>query len=145
MCCLSLITIFLVSKVVTCLEISESAGERVECDRSKIDYNVTLAGGYHAGLFLKANKSISTMKTCIKQCCNMNGCDVAFFSNNACYSVKCNSIEACAPKSAFDKGMRTEISYVAKPRVVFQGKKLYRNILQHFSNSKSTSKIKKVL
>ncbi|XP_002170533.1 uncharacterized protein LOC100199026 [Hydra vulgaris] len=121
MCCRSLITIFLVSKLVSCLEIGESTGERVECDRSKIDHNVTLSGGHQAGLFLKANKSISTMKRCIKQCCNMNGCDVAYFSNNACYSVKCRSLEACAPKSVVEKGMSTEISYVAKPKVLFQG------------------------
>lgn len=99
---------------------TESRNERiVECEKSKVDHNVTLASGHHAGVFLKANKSIVTMKRCLQQCCQMKGCDVAFFSNGACYSVKCSSIDSCAPRMNLDKRMMISISFVAKPKVTF--------------------------
>jgi len=99
-----------------CIEISESLGDHVVCTKSKIDHNVTLASGHHAGSFLKANRSIKTMKRCVQQCCQMKGCDVAFFSNSACYSVKCTNFETCAPVANSNKRMKTSISFVARPK-----------------------------
>lgn len=98
------------------IEISESLGDHVVCTKSKVDHNVTLASGHHAGSFLKANQSIKTMKRCVKQCCQMKGCDVAFFTNGACYSVKCSSIESCAPTANTNKRMKTSIAFVARPK-----------------------------
>lgn len=98
------------------IEISDSLGDHVVCTKSKIDHNVTLASGHHAGSFLKANKSIKTMKRCVQQCCQMKGCDVAFFSNSACYSVKCTNFETCAPVANTNKRMKTSISFVARPK-----------------------------
>ena len=101
------------------IQVSESRHEQeIQCEKSRIDHNVTLASGHHAGVFLKANKSIVTMKRCLQQCCQMKGCDVAFFSNGACYSVKCTSLDTCAPTMNSDKGMMLAISYVAKPKVI---------------------------
>ncbi|XP_057312552.1 uncharacterized protein LOC130654054 [Hydractinia symbiolongicarpus] len=100
-----------------CLEIPESNGEHVECARSKIDRNVTVSAGHQAGSFLKANKSIATMEKCVQQCCQMSGCDVAFFSNDACYSVICKDVESCAPAKNTNARMNIEISYVAKPNI----------------------------
>jgi len=113
---LSLITLLLYEWCST-LEISESTGGRVECAKSKIDHNVTLASGHHAGSFLKANKSITHMHNCVKQCCQMKGCDVALFHNSACYSVKCKSLESCAPAKNTDKRTSISISFVAKPKL----------------------------
>merc|ERR1712193_490314 len=98
------------------IEISDSLGDHVECTRSKIDHNVTLSSGHHAGSFLKANQSIRSMKRCVEQCCKMSGCDVAFFTNGACYSVKCNSIESCAPTLNTDTRRNTDIAFVARPK-----------------------------
>lgn len=108
--------ILLVCPHVRSIEISESLGDHVECTKSKIDHNVTLSSGHHAGSFLKANQSIKSMKKCVKQCCQMKGCDVAFFTNGACYSVKCNSIESCAPTANTNKRMKTSIAFVARPK-----------------------------
>lgn len=107
--------------VLYSIQVSESRHDKeIQCEKSRIDHNVTLASGHHAGVFLKANKSIVTMKRCLQQCCQMKGCDVAFFSNGACYSVKCTSLDTCAPTMNLDKRMMVAISYVAKPKVILQ-------------------------
>ena len=46
----------------------------------------------------------------------MSGCDVAFFTNDACYSVKCHNIESCAPTRNTDSRRRTDIAFVARPK-----------------------------
>jgi len=107
-----------------CIQVAASRNDQeVQCEKSRIDHNVTLASGHHAGVFLKANKSIVTMKRCLQQCCQMRGCDVAFFSNGACYSVKCTSLDTCAPTMNLDKRMMIAISYIAKPKVTSNHRK----------------------
>ncbi|XP_066935287.1 uncharacterized protein [Clytia hemisphaerica] len=111
-------TFLICLQFIRTMQVAQSRHDReVQCEKSRIDHNVTLASGHHAGVFLKANKSIVTMKRCLQQCCQMKGCDVAFFSNGACYSVKCSSIDTCAPTMNSDKRMMVAISYVAKPKV----------------------------
>ena len=97
------------------LDIYETGSRHIDCKKSKIDRNVTLASGKGAGQFFKANSSVNTMKQCIAQCCRMKGCDIAFFSNKACYSVKCKSLDSCAPTKNEDQTKDIEISYVARP------------------------------
>lgn len=101
--------------IVQLLEVAESQGDTIDCSRSKIDHNVTLAEGRQAGSFLKA-KSVSTMEECLRHCCQLKGCDVAFLTNNECYSVKCKSLDTCAPTMNTDKRMSVAISYVARPK-----------------------------
>lgn len=119
-CCLYGVLLLVCSILtINAIQVSETRHDKeVQCEKSRIDHNVTLASGHHAGMFLKANKSIVTMKRCLQQCCQMKGCDVAFFSNGACYSVKCTSLDTCAPTMNSDKRMMVAISYVAKPKVI---------------------------
>ena len=120
--------------VADCIQVTASRNDQeVQCEKSRIDHNVTLASGHHAGVFLKANKSIVTMKRCLQQCCQMHGCDVAFFSNGACYSVKCTSLDTCAPTMNLDKRMMIAISYVAKPKVASNHRKCYAASLSHYA------------
>ena len=109
---------------------AELNSDRIDCERSKVDHNVTLAYGDHAGAFLKANRSIGDMKKCLKQCCQMKGCDVALFTNGACYSVKCKNIESCAPTKNTDKRMDIEISYVATPGLKHTNTGMYQLFMQ---------------
>ena len=129
------VLLLLLTVTLLALEVSESTG-RVECARSKVDHNVTLSKGHHAGSFLKANKSITTMDKCVLQCCQMRRCDVAFFTKGSCYSIKCKDLQSCAPKANTDKRMDTFISYVAKPRLVSNNGKT--------DNENTLSVIKKV-
>ena len=62
-----LVAVWLFCGRVEAIEISESLGDHVECERSKVDHNVTLASGHHAGSFLKANQSIQSMDRCVEQ------------------------------------------------------------------------------
>ena len=120
-CNIFLLVCFSLTRFSICIQVSASRHDddkEIQCEKSRIDHNVTLASGHHAGMFLKANKSIVTMKRCLQQCCQMKGCDVAFFTNGACYSVKCTSLDTCAPTMNSDKRMLVAISYVAKPKIV---------------------------
>ena len=95
------------------MDIAEPFG-RINCKESKIDKNVTLAEGRNAGRFLKANKSITSMKQCVSQCCGIRDCDLAFMLNKDCYSVICDSLESCAPKKNKKGSKDTLIAYVAR-------------------------------
>ena len=108
------------------LEVPKTQGQTINCHRSKVDYNVTLAEGRNAGSFVKANRTIKTMKKCLQHCCQMKGCDVAFLNNNNCYSVKCRTLDSCAPTLNKDENVSTAISYVAKPRASFTSGKCKR-------------------
>ena len=120
----------LLIQYVIALEIAELNSDRNDCERSKVDHNVTLAYGDRAGAFLKANRSIANMKRCLKQCCQMKGCDVALFTNGACYSVKCKNIETCATTKNTDKRMHIEISYVATPGLKHTNVGMYQLFIQ---------------
>lgn len=117
---------------VDSLEVPKSRSEVINCSRSKVDYNVTLAEGKRAGSFLKANKSVTTITQCVRRCCQIKGCDIAFLSNGDCYSVKCKSLDSCAPTMNTDKSMSVVISYVAKPKLSMLPGRIFLSILYFF-------------
>ena len=103
---------------VYALNIYETNSRQINCKKSRIDRNVTLAKGYDAGKFVRSRIPVKTMKDCVAECCRTRGCDVAFFTNSTCYKVKCRSLTSCEPSGNDNPNMNTLISYVARPSVL---------------------------
>lgn len=46
---------------------------------------------------------VSNMPECMTKCCEDTKCDIAYYVEDKCYTVKCSSKDACKPIPVSDK------------------------------------------
>ena len=81
------------------------------CTRSEILTNVTLKNGLHSGKF-KDRGSMEDINQCVKICCLLDKCDLAFMLQNTCFSVECHNRLSCDAVTAKSSIYSPTICYV---------------------------------
>ena len=64
------------------------------CPVGSTEYNMTLKGGMAAARYKYAGK-VADIDECVKHCCQLNNCDIAFTFSNECFLLTCKSIDLC--------------------------------------------------
>ena len=81
------------------------------CRKSDVLRNVTLKGGLHSGSF-KDRGQMEDIKQCVRLCCLLQKCDLAFMLSNTCFSVECVSDALCEAVPARSNVFSPTICYV---------------------------------
>ena len=81
------------------------------CRKSDVLRNVTLKGGLHSGNF-KDRGQMEDIKQCVRLCCLLQKCDLAFMLSNTCFSVECVSDALCEAVPARSNVFSPTICYV---------------------------------
>ena len=81
------------------------------CQKSDVLRNVTLKGGLHSGNF-KDRGQMEDIKQCVRLCCLLQKCDLAFMLSNTCFSVECVSDALCEAVAARSNLFSPTICYV---------------------------------
>lgn len=69
------------------------------CVFSRVAYNQTIVGGYHAGEIIDLGKLTST-RDCAEKCCQHENCEVAMVREDKCYAVDCFTKGLCDSRKA---------------------------------------------
>ena len=64
------------------------------CKSSEVFYNVTLRGGLRSGKFNDRGE-MENIKQCVKLCCLLEKCDLAFMLSKTCFTVDCINEDLC--------------------------------------------------
>lgn len=81
------------------------------CTNSEVFHNVTLRGGVHSGKF-KDRGEMEDINQCVKLCCLLERCDLAFMLRNTCFSVECYNETLCDAVPARSSIFSPTICYV---------------------------------
>lgn len=94
---------------------SDDSDSQLVCKNSKIFYNSTLKGGYHAGNYTNFGM-VPNISACIRWCCGNRDCDAAFMLENNCFAVACKNPDDCLPvhakSSSSSAALKPRISYI---------------------------------
>ena len=75
--------------------------------------STTLEGGRSAGRF-DYKGQISDVVECLRQCCNVRDCDLAYMDRGYCYAVHCKDKEVCKPVPAIESVGASSVFYVSR-------------------------------
>ncbi|XP_065651596.1 uncharacterized protein LOC101240327 isoform X2 [Hydra vulgaris] len=81
------------------------------CKSSEVFYNVTLRGGLRSGKF-KDRGEMEDIKQCVKICCLLENCDLAFMLSKTCFTVDCIDDSLCDAVPARSTIYSPSICYV---------------------------------
>ena len=87
------------------------AGQARKCSVTKPQFNVTLVGGIHSGVFSEVPNA-HDMSSCVRHCCLRPSCQVSFMIKDSCYLVDCFNARLCKTKAARPSSLAPQISYV---------------------------------
>lgn len=116
--------------VKAAVEPSHSTHIREHCIPGKVEHDVTLIGGIHAGIYTEQGEVLN-MNECIEWCCKRIKCDVAMLIKGICYTVSCFNLQNCA--SAPVRRIQYHPSLVHIRRIKHSPQRIY------FDNDKDVS------
>ena len=99
------------------------------CSHGQTHHDVTLLGGFHAGKYI-AHGKVDNMRACIKTCCAIHTCNVAFMVREECYSVTCTHTALCSH-------VRAHNAQKYNPQLVYIWRKSPRGRKMHGRSLKS--------
>lgn len=94
-------------------------------DCGRVFRGYSLNKGKKAGIFKRLSRTNSHEK-CVKDCCNDKDCQTALFVGKlqACYSVDCETDDACRPVRASKNSLKYDLTIFKKE---IKGEKYVRN------------------
>ena len=82
------------------------------CTDAEVVTEVTLKGGYYAGVFTRQDNA-TIMSDCTSECCRLSKCNLAIMVANICYAVQCFSKDKCkSVKAYFANKYHPMVAYV---------------------------------
>ncbi|XP_048589005.1 uncharacterized protein LOC5518116 isoform X2 [Nematostella vectensis] len=109
-----------ISLAETGLDTKQPTCKEDDIARTHIARNKTLAGGLEAGTFKFLGK-VKAMKSCMRMCCALRSCDVAYMFDRNCFSISCFSPDLCHvtdfPTSNGDVEISTMVKTVKKEKL----------------------------
>ena len=101
------------------------------CSTDYILEGVKLAGGMNAGKYQQIGR-INSIDDCMKSCCGIENCTVAFLDRGICYAVTCVDKDTC---KAVIADSRTSVGYVIR-----NGWSLFKSVQDAISDNKFSPK-----
>jgi len=74
-------------------------GDDPSCTFSEMLHNATLRGNLQSGKFSDRGE-MDDMRQCVRLCCMLKGCDLAFMLRRKCFTVQCRNKYLCEPVPA---------------------------------------------
>ncbi|EDO46077.1 predicted protein [Nematostella vectensis] len=109
-----------ISLAETGLDTKQPTCKEDDIARTHIARNKTLAGGLEAGTFKFLGK-VKAMKSCMRMCCALRSCDVAYMFDRNCFAISCFSPDLCHvtdfPTSNGDVEISTMVKTVKKEKL----------------------------
>ena len=83
------------------------------CSQGTFHMSSTLQGGRDAGRFDYKGQTTDT-DDCLKLCCDVKDCDLAYLDGGACYAVHCTNKQLCQPVPAITAVNAPSVFYVSR-------------------------------
>ena len=78
---------------------NKQQGDDPSCTFSEVLHNATLRGNLQSGKFSDRGE-MDDIRQCVRLCCMLKGCDLAFMLKQKCFTVQCRSKYLCEPVQA---------------------------------------------